>query len=187
MKAVFCFTQEVCKLAILIVMLILVIGLPGSGKSSVARMLANELGAIVLNSDVTRRELFPESRDYSSKETQAVIQETERRTREALKKGHIVILDALFTKQRPRDEYRKVAEDISVPFKLISVIAPESVIKKRMEQRQKEGDASEATFDYYLDRKPHVESIRGTHFTVNNKGDLEELEFQVRQLAEEIG
>lgn len=164
-------------------MLILVTGLPGSGKSTVAKMLAGELDAVVLNSDTLRRELFPVSRDYSSRETQAVIRETERRTKELLQAGRVVILDALFTKQRPRDEYKNVAEELGAPFVVVLVAASEEMTKTRMDLREEAGDASEATFAYYLDRKPHFEAVVGEHILIENRGDLKVLESRVREIV----
>lgn len=167
-------------------MLILVTGLPGSGKSTVAKMLAGELDAVVLNSDTLRRELFPVSRDYSSRETQAVIRETERRTKELLQAGRVVILDALFTKQRPRDEYKNVAEELGAPFVVVLVTAPEEMTKTRMDLREEVGDASEATFAYYLNRKPHFEPVTGEHFVVENDGAAEALKSAVASIAQSL-
>lgn len=167
-------------------MLILVVGLPGSGKSTVARLLAEYTGAIVLNSDVLRRELFPDSRSYTSTETQAVIREMERRVRELLDQRRRVILDALFTKQRPRDSYRELAGSLGVPFCIVHVTAPEDTVRERLELRARVGDVSEATFVYYLDRKPHFEEPRGDHYTIENSGDTKQLESDVIQLAEQL-
>ena len=167
-------------------MLILVTGLPGSGKSTVAQILSHRLGAVVFNSDVIRRELFPNARNYSSRETQAVIRETERRTEQALQEGNTVILDALFTKQHPRDEYRMRAERLGVPFKIVYVTTPEEATKERMELRIKNGDASEATYEYYLDRKPHFEQVQGEYRTICNTGGIKELEEQLNDFLKEI-
>jgi uncharacterized protein len=167
-------------------MLILVTGLPGSGKSTVARLVAERLGALVINSDTLRRELFPVARTYDSKETQAIIKETERRTRDLLSKGETVVLDALFTKQRPREEYRRLAGELGVPYVIVHVTASEDAIRQRLEARPHTGDASEATFEYYLNRRPHFEPIAGDHFRIDNSGELPELEENVESLLEKL-
>lgn len=162
--------------------LILVIGLPGVGKSTVAKLLAEKTDATVISSDVIRRELFPEKRDYSSQETQAVIKETNRRVQELLSAGKSVVLDALFTKQRPRDEYRKLASNLGTNFALVFVTAKENLVKERMEEREKKGDPSEAKFWYYLDRKAQFEPVEGDHLVIDNSGDLETLKQQVSSI-----
>jgi uncharacterized protein len=167
-------------------MLILVTGLPGSGKSTVAGRIAEHVNAVVINSDTLRRELFPVTRTYDSNETQTVIRETRRRTRELLSEGKTVVLDALFTKQRPRDEYRRLAEELDIPYAIIHVTASEEAIRERLEARPRTGDASEATFEYYLDRKPHFEPIAGDHFRIDNSGGLPEMEEKVQALLEEL-
>lgn len=167
-------------------MLILVLGLPGAGKSTVTRFLAQMLGAEMLNSDIVRRELFPVSRTYTSKETGIVIKETERRIRDLLTKGKTVVIDALFTKERSRDEYRRLALRLRVPLVLIYVSAPEGLTKKRMGLRSQAGDASEATFEYYLDRKPHFEIPAGKHYHIENDEDVEALKEKVAVVARKI-
>ena len=162
--------------------LTLVIGLPGVGKSTVARLLAEKTRTVTLTSDTIRRELFPNKRDYSSKETQAVIKETEKRARNFLKEGKNVILDALFTKQKPRDYYKKFAESLGANFKIVLVTTKEEVIQERLEARKQKGDSSEANFAYYLDRKPHFEPIQGEHITIDNSNDLDTLEVQLNTI-----
>lgn len=163
--------------------LTIVIGLPGVGKSTVARLLAKKTGAVILNTDVTRRELFPNERTYSPEETQAVIEETERRVKGFLKQEKSVMLVALFTKKEPRDHYKKLAESMGVDFKIILVTADEEVIKKRMDAREQKGDPSEANFAYYLDRKPHFVPVQGEYIVIDNSGNTETLNAQLDKIT----
>jgi predicted kinase len=164
--------------------LTLIAGLPGVGKSTVAQLLAEKTGAVVINSDVVRRELFPERRDYSSKETQAVITETDRRVREFLGKGKNVILDALFTKERPRKIHESLAKELGANFQILLVVANEDVVKERMDIRGQQESVSEATFAYYLDRKKHFEPIEGDHTVIDNSQDLDTLEARIYGASE---
>ena len=154
--------------------LVLVIGLPGVGKSTVSEIIAKEIGGVILNSDVLRQELFPEKRTYDSKETSTVIAETEKRCKELLQKGKNVTLDALFTKKNSREKYKGLAERLGANFLVIEVTADEPKIKERMDKRKLENNASEADFSYYLDRKSHFESELGA-LSIDNSGPREEL------------
>src|SRR5258708_2047880 len=55
-------------------LLILLRGLPGSGKSTFARALAASIGAVVLDKDLVRAALFPgETTEYSSRQDDVVM------------------------------------------------------------------------------------------------------------------
>lgn len=162
--------------------LTLIIGLPGVGKSTVAQLITENRKATIINSDEVRRELFPKSRTYSPKETQLVIKETEKRVKELLKKGEDVILDALFTKQGPRDFYKNLAVVLGANFRVIFVSADEGIVEERMRAREKTNNPSEATFSYYLDRKNHFIPVVGEHIVVNNSDDILKLKEKVIEI-----
>jgi predicted kinase len=129
--------------------LVVITGLPGVGKSTVAKILAEHVGMLRLNSDVIRQELFPEKRTYDWKETARVIQETKLQVRNALRDGKDVVLDALFTKERARNEYRRIAEEEGADFRLLYLAAGESDVKDRLEKRKYDNiHLSEADFSY---------------------------------------
>lgn len=164
--------------------LFLVTGLPGAGKSTVARMLEEMTGATILNSDALRRELFPQSRAYSPAETQVVIRHQKQRAKAQIESGTSVILDALFTKERPRAYYRKLAQELGADFKLVLVTADEEKIKERIAKRLGEGaDPSEADFDYYLSRKKVFEPPPDPDLVIDTSGTLEAVAGQLAAFA----
>lgn len=59
-------------------MVVLVMGLPGSGKSYLARRLAELIGATYISSDRVRRDLFPAAR-YTAEEKAGVYEEMQTR------------------------------------------------------------------------------------------------------------
>lgn len=104
-----------------IVSLILVGGLPGTGKSTLSGELADRLGAVVISTDRLRKELAGVSPDasaaadyqagiYSPQWTQRVYTEVLHRADELLRRGECVIVDASWTSQHRRSQARAVAD-----------------------------------------------------------------------------
>ncbi|HVS09732.1 MAG TPA: AAA family ATPase [Planctomycetota bacterium] len=143
--------------------LILVCGLPGSGKSWAARELGRPFEAVVLSSDVIRKRLagvpLTERRRggrgsreelYSTEMTdrtyRAMLAEAER----ALASGRTVIADATFASLSRRADFRALARDLGVPFALVHVTASEALVRQRMERRRSdEHEVSDADFAVY--------------------------------------
>ena len=83
-------------------MVILVLGLPGSGKSYFAERLAQKIHAEYLNSDQIRKEMFPD-RTYSDSEKARVYEALLKKMQEAIDKEKDVVLDATFYKNKIRE------------------------------------------------------------------------------------
>ncbi|MBV7337173.1 AAA family ATPase [Chloroflexi bacterium TSY] len=75
--------------------LFIMCGLPGSGKTTVARKIAGRVNGVLFTADVVRREMF-DVRTYSEEERQAVYEELLRRSAPLLAKGISVVLDATY-------------------------------------------------------------------------------------------
>jgi predicted kinase len=113
-------------------MIIIVMGLPGSGKSYFASRLAELIHAGYISSDRVRKSMYTD-RSYSEKEKYSVYQEMLELMRQAIKQDRDLVLDATFYKNDIRktftDEARKGG---GVSF--IEVKADEAVIKERLKQ-----------------------------------------------------
>jgi hypothetical protein len=135
-------------------MLVLACGLPGSGKSTVAAMLVEALGAVRLRSDVERKRLFelaPTERPaepgtiYNAQATQRTHERLAAGTRAALEGRIPVVVDATFNRRAERDAMRALAADLGVPCRIVECTAPHEVLAERIRRRQAaDNDASDA-------------------------------------------
>src|SRR4051812_21998983 len=87
-------------------MVIIVFGLPGSGKSYFASNFADKINANYINSDQVRRTMF-DKRTYAINEKLGVYDEMLKQAREAERKHINIVLDATFYK----NEIRKIFID----------------------------------------------------------------------------
>jgi len=141
--------------------LIITCGLPGSGKSWISHKLSQIFDAVILRTDVIRKELAGisptqsgggefEEGIYTEKFTEKTYQTTLDRAEKQLSDNRVVVVDAGFARRSQRDLFRKLAEDKSYPFILFHVSCADSVIRDRMELRKKDREeVSDAGFDVY--------------------------------------
>jgi aminoglycoside phosphotransferase family enzyme/predicted kinase len=139
------------------IQLVVIGGLPGTGKSSLANALGEELRWPVLRTDEVRTELagieLPEHRDetygeglYAPAAVDAVYVELFRRARTMLERGSSVILDGSFSRQRWRSAAAALAADTHTDFSRLCCVAPADVAAGRLARRAAAGDdPSDAT------------------------------------------
>lgn len=111
--------------------LVLLAGLPGSGKTTLACLLAERLDAEHLESDAIRRGLVAQP-TYDADEHSRVFAEVDRRTREALGHGRSVVLDATNLRAAHRRRYALMADGAGARLVRAWVTAPFETLLERV-------------------------------------------------------
>ncbi|MFQ5507746.1 MAG: AAA family ATPase [Leptospirillia bacterium] len=137
--------------------LIVMHGVTGSGKSTVAGALVEELGAVRIRSDRERKRLtgVTHGQDavgegiYDADTTARTYRRLLTLSETPLIAGFPVILDATYLDVAERDAARALAERLRVPFAIVSCEAPRAVLEQRVAARAEKGedrrDPSDAT------------------------------------------
>lgn len=137
-------------------LLVLVGGLSGSGKSTVARAVAEALGAVLIRSDVARKNLAglaPEASaesvwgggiytaEFTDRTYEAILSDTKR----YLDSGATVVVDATFSREELRRRFAGAAHEAGARPVLLECRVPRDVALARLAERSRVGgDASDA-------------------------------------------
>jgi hypothetical protein len=179
--------------------LVIVCGLVGTGKSTVAEMLAKEEGWQVISSDVTRKSLagiplmehrFEEfdggiySREFSEMTYACMFDES----REVLSRGSSMIIDASFKKKEERDEARKLAEEMGARFLVVECTLDEETARLRLDERLREGSISDGRWEIFGQQQKDFDEIGEippeSHMVLDTSGPVEDV---VSSIIERIG
>ncbi len=168
-------------------MLIVVMGLSGSGKSFVSSILHQDFGFEWLRSDVIRKELmgidikqsakanFGEG-IYSQEVTKRVYQELVNRAKKLTQEGKNVVLDATFLKEEQRQMVKKSFPDAI----FLCAVASEEEIKRRLSKRV---DVSDADFSIYLKQKETF-SLPNYAIPIDTDVDRQELKERLEKILD---
>jgi predicted kinase len=152
--------------------IILVSGLPGTGKSYFCRRLAERLPFVIVESDALRKQLFP-APTYSATESAALFRAIHSLIEDLLKKGMSVILDATNLEEKHRERVYRIAESVHARLVPVQVEAPPELVRQRLKSRAKKADNnSDADWTVYQKMKPTAEKINRRHFTVDTSRDI---------------
>lgn len=166
-------------------MIIIVFGLPGSGKSYFAMKLAKKLQARYVNSDVIRNELFA-VKEYSQEEKMKVYNEMIREMKKAIQQNANIILDATFYKKSIRNKFSEAVKEFGQSIIFIEVWADQKIIIERLSRKRQYSDAD---YSVHLFIKEVFEPMKREHLilhsTQENIGEMMDVALKYIQIRHE--
>ena len=143
--------------------LILMSGLSGSGKSTVAKIIAIEKKAILIRSDAVRKHIAGIPLNESGRNNIYTSEMTLRTYNTLLKlgitlakEGFSIILDAKFDRFSLRQQAIDKALSNNILLKIVQCTAPLNILRERIDKRK--GDISDATVDLITSQQSQWES-----------------------------
>jgi predicted kinase len=151
-------------------LLFLVLGLSGTGKSTVAQKIAVDYHAVVINTDVVRKEIagidtYEQHHDqfntglYDPKKIDDTYAQVMQHASTCITKGQNVVLDATFQKKKYREMAQHIARKHHATMVIVQCICPDGVVKKRLEDRLKKKSVSDGRWEIYLVQKTTFEPL----------------------------
>ena len=170
--------------------LIVLCGLPGTGKSYFAAALARRVPVVALGSDRIRKILVAEPR-YSRGEHRRVFAAAHWLLAELLGAGYAVVFDATNRTERARQPLYAIAERAGARLVVLEFTVPEEVARRRLEGRAAAAaagaagyvDYSDADWRIYCQMRQGGEPIRRPHWRVDSTGDIGPVVERVARLA----
>ncbi len=166
--------------------LFVISGLPGTGKSFLARRLAERLPAVIVESDFVRKTLTEGQPTYAGAESARVHRVAHALIARLLRSGRRVIFDATTIAEWQREKLDHLAAQARCPIVIVQTTAPETVVRARLAQRahpRDPHDLSDADWNVYRRMKTNLEPVRRPHLVVDTSGDLEAILAKILRLV----
>ena len=112
--------------------LILMAGLPGTGKTTVSEKLSKELGYTLINQNSVRRE---HGMKKMPKTQENVLRDVDRRVHDALARGEGVIVDAANRYGHRRHQFYGIASGFGMEVVVLECVCSEDTAKARIKER----------------------------------------------------
>lgn len=155
--------------------LVMVGGLPGSGKSHFCRRLAARYPLARLESDALRQALFDQP-THSAEESRRLFDACHYVLDSLLQEGIPTIFDATNLREVHRRQVYRIADKHGARLVLLWLEAPPAVVHQRLEMRARglnSEDISDAGPEVYTRMRRDIEPIGRPHITVDASGDIE--------------
>ena len=150
--------------------LLIMVGLPGVGKSSVVESLQTHTPLVVISTDGVRAHVR-QSPVYTAAEMALVYEVCYSLIERRLRLGQRVVFDASNNLQARRDYLARLAEKCGAPMTICSVQAAQDIIQHRLYQRinggRRKTDMSDADWTVYKWMVETQEPVVGPHLIVD--------------------
>ncbi len=193
----YCYASGPCPAAIIVVC-----GLAGSGKSTIARILGARTGYQIFNSDVIRKQLagLPSTSHlqdeygtglYSDSVNALTYDCLLKQAECSLKAGEGAIVDATFKDPEHRRLVIEMSSRTGVPVLFVECRASEETTFRRLQERQQRpGEVSDATVAVYLRQRkefaPLTEIPDSSRTVLDTEGDPDEAATRVFDILRSI-
>lgn len=140
---------------------VMVRGMSGTGKSTVAALISQEIGSPLLQTDVVRRELFPSDAPgrtyndgrYSPTNREKVYHEMHARARLLVAHGSSVVLDATYLTEKSRSEVMEIAARNGAELLCVRCECADDVAAERITSRAMSHDVISEVRPEFLQRQ----------------------------------
>lgn len=159
-------------------MIVLMAGLPGTGKSTLAQALAGQTSGIIFDKDQIRAALFPPKEiEYSSVQDDFCIQVALDAAAYVLRKdpARLVFINGRpFSKTPQLHQVLRAAEALGQPWKILECVCSEATAKRRLSEQESEHPAANRDYVLYLRIKANWEEITLPKAVINTDQPLDD-------------
>ncbi len=161
-------------------MVIVVFGMPGTGKTFFSEKMAEKTGAVHLNTEIIRIKMGKKS-VYDEQVKNTIYANMLDQTADYLANGRDVIMDDTFLLQEQRMQIKEIVQNKGHDIHFIEIFANEKVVEERLKKNRK---FSEADLELYRNLKLEYEPFSGEKLELWS--DRENVEMMLKKAEEFI-